>query len=69
MDNLQTEVLELEFHEFSHGMPSITEEEFAKVLLRYTILSKEEIQQYLDRLKKRVPHVKVRKQAVERKTQ
>jgi len=57
MDNLQTEVLELEYNEFSRGMQSISEEEFAKILLRYTILSDEEHEEYLQRLKERVPDV------------
>ena len=38
MDNLQTEVLELEFNEFSKGKQQITEVDFAKILLRYTYL-------------------------------
>lgn len=38
MDNLQTEVLELEFYEFSKGNLAITEVDFAKILLRYTYL-------------------------------
>lgn len=59
MENLQTEVLELEFNEFARGMPTITEEEFAKVLLRYTILSKEEHEEYLSRLRQRIPHAMV----------
>ena len=59
MENLQTEVLELEFAEFSHGMPTIKEEEFAKILLRYTILTKEEHDEYLDRLRCRIQHVQV----------
>jgi Ca2+-binding EF-hand superfamily protein len=57
MDNIQTEVLELEFNEFSHGMPTITEEEFARVLLRYTVLTKQRHEEYLERLRKRIPHV------------
>jgi Ca2+-binding EF-hand superfamily protein len=56
MDNLQTEVLELEFNEFSHGMPTIHEQDFARILLRYTILTKEAHEEYLDRLSKRIPH-------------
>lgn len=59
MDNLQTEVLELEFLEFSHGMPTIKEEEFARILLRYTILTKEEHEKYLERLRKRITHEQV----------
>lgn len=38
MKNLQIEVLELEFHEFSKGLERITEVDFAKILLRYTYL-------------------------------
>ncbi|XP_039976445.1 calcium uptake protein 3, mitochondrial isoform X1 [Xiphias gladius] len=36
MDNLQTEVLEIEFLSYSKGMPTISEEDFAQILLRYT---------------------------------
>lgn len=42
MENLQTEVLELEFHEFSKGHNTITESDFAKILLRYTYLDTDE---------------------------
>lgn len=38
MENLQTEVLELEFNEFSKGSTTISEIDFAKLLLRYTEL-------------------------------
>jgi len=41
MENLQTEVLELEFLEFSKGLSTITELDFAKILLRYTQLNPE----------------------------
>ncbi|XP_054726622.1 calcium uptake protein 3, mitochondrial isoform X2 [Anastrepha obliqua] len=54
MDNLQTEVLELEFNEFSKGNVAITENDFAKILLRYTYLNTEEYDAYLDRLMDRV---------------
>lgn len=50
MQNLQTEVLELEFHEFSKGAPKISEVDFAKILLRYTYLDTDEYDNYLDRL-------------------
>lgn len=59
MDNLQTEILELEFLEFSHGMPTIKEDEFARILLRYTILTKEQHGEYLERLRKRIMHDQV----------
>ncbi|XP_015609747.1 calcium uptake protein 3, mitochondrial isoform X4 [Cephus cinctus] len=50
MENLQHEVLELEFHEFSKGHDTISEMDFAKILLRYTYLDTEEYDKYLDRL-------------------
>ena len=40
-------------------MPTITEADFAQSLLRYTILTKEENEEYLARLNKRIPHVQV----------
>lgn len=54
MENLQTEVLELEFHEFSKGHETISEVDFAKILLRYTYLDTDEYDMYLDRLLERV---------------
>lgn len=36
MEDLQQEVLEIEFNEFSKGMNNITPIEFAELLLRYT---------------------------------
>lgn len=42
MENLQSEVLELEFHEFSKGHSTISELDFAKILLRYTYLDTDE---------------------------
>ncbi|XP_060823752.1 calcium uptake protein 3, mitochondrial isoform X1 [Bombus pascuorum] len=50
MENLQQEVLELEFHEFSKGRDIISEIDFAKILLRYTHLDTEEYDKYLDRI-------------------
>ena len=35
MDNLQTEVLQMEYHEFSKGAKTITEVDFARILLRH----------------------------------
>ncbi|KAL5274397.1 MICU3 family protein [Megaselia abdita] len=54
MDNLQNEVLELEFSEFSKGNPAITEVDFAKILLRYTYLDTDEYDMFLERLLDRV---------------
>ena len=50
MENLQQEVLELEFHEFSKGRDTISELDFAKILLRYTYLDTDECDKYLDRI-------------------
>ncbi|KAG5330098.1 MICU3 protein, partial [Acromyrmex heyeri] len=50
MENLQHEVLELEFHEFSKGHNTINELDFAKILLRYTYLEPNEYDKYLDRM-------------------
>ncbi|XP_055704681.1 calcium uptake protein 3, mitochondrial isoform X3 [Phlebotomus papatasi] len=54
MDDLQTEVLELEFNEFSKGKPAISEIDFATILLRYTYLDVDDHDKYLDRLLDRV---------------
>ncbi|XP_043484132.1 calcium uptake protein 3, mitochondrial isoform X1 [Leptopilina heterotoma] len=58
MENLQHEVLELEFHEFSKGHDTITELDFAKILLRYTLLDADEYDKYLDRLLDRTNNTK-----------
>ncbi|XP_063980490.1 calcium uptake protein 3, mitochondrial isoform X3 [Diachasmimorpha longicaudata] len=50
MENLQHEVLELEFSEFSKGQDTISELDFAKILLRYTYLDMDEYDKYLERL-------------------
>ena len=42
MEDLQTEVQELEFHEFSKGLDCISQVDFAKILLRYTYLDSDE---------------------------
>ncbi|XP_039247565.2 calcium uptake protein 3, mitochondrial-like isoform X2 [Styela clava] len=56
MDDLQTEVLEIEFLTYSHGMPTISEEDFAHVLLRFTDILDEE--EYYRKLKVRMPEEK-----------
>ncbi|XP_073986046.1 mitochondrial calcium uptake 3 isoform X2 [Rhodnius prolixus] len=50
MDDLQTEVLELEFHEFSKGKNTISESDFARILLRYTHLDPDVHEMHLERL-------------------
>ncbi|XP_014270533.1 calcium uptake protein 3, mitochondrial isoform X2 [Halyomorpha halys] len=54
MDDLQTEVLEIEFQEYAKGNDTISEVDFAKIMLRYTQLSAEDHGQYLERLMTRV---------------
>ncbi|XP_020619952.1 calcium uptake protein 3, mitochondrial-like [Orbicella faveolata] len=50
MQDFQLEVFEMEFMEYSRGMPTIPEDSFGRLLLRNTSLEEEEIQKYLDRL-------------------
>ncbi|XP_067121661.1 calcium uptake protein 3, mitochondrial isoform X3 [Centruroides vittatus] len=58
MDNLQTEVLELEFTEFSRGMPTISEVDFAQILLRYTYIHSSDYEAYIQRVQERIPDEK-----------
>lgn len=57
MDNLQTEVLEIEFLTYSKGMTTISEEDFAKILLRFTNV--ENISAYLENVRHCIPDEKV----------
>lgn len=41
MEDLQREVLEIEFNEFSKGMNKISQIEFAEIILRYTDFDRE----------------------------
>lgn len=54
MEHLQVEVLELEFAEYSRGMPTIPEESFARLLLKNTSLCSEDVETYIDRLNKKM---------------
>ncbi|XP_054635727.1 calcium uptake protein 3, mitochondrial isoform X5 [Dunckerocampus dactyliophorus] len=56
MDNLQTEVLEIEFLTYSKGMTTISEEDFAKILLRFTNV--ENIGAYLENVRHSIPDEK-----------
>ncbi|KAK6976429.1 calcium uptake protein 3 mitochondrial-like isoform X1, partial [Biomphalaria glabrata] len=58
MENLQSEVIELEFLEFSKGFSTISEVAFAKILLRYTNLERGEVEDCLKRVKERMPNEK-----------
>ncbi|XP_060634544.1 calcium uptake protein 3, mitochondrial isoform X3 [Anolis sagrei] len=53
MDNLQTEVLEIEFLSYSNGMTTISEEDFAHILLRYTNV--ENTSSYLENVHSSIP--------------
>ncbi|KAM6923488.1 calcium uptake protein 3, mitochondrial [Xenentodon cancila] len=56
MDNLQTEVLEIEFLSYSKGMPTISEEDFARILLRYTNV--DDVSGYLENVRHSIPDEK-----------
>ncbi|XP_016301946.1 calcium uptake protein 3, mitochondrial-like isoform X3 [Sinocyclocheilus anshuiensis] len=56
MDNLQTEVIEIEFLSYSKGMTTISEEDFARILLRYTTV--ENITGYLENVRQSIPDEK-----------
>merc|ERR1712037_873421 len=58
MENLQTEVLHMEFGEFSKGAPAISELDFARILLRYTLLNSEDYDNILERLCERLDEEK-----------
>ncbi|KAL6480286.1 hypothetical protein MHYP_G00113190 [Metynnis hypsauchen] len=56
MDNLQTELLEIEFLAYSKGMTTISEEDFARILLRYTTV--DNISSYLENVHQSIPDEK-----------
>ncbi|XP_035524681.1 calcium uptake protein 3, mitochondrial [Morone saxatilis] len=56
MDNLQTEVLEIEFLSYSKGLPTISEEDFARILLRYTNV--DDVSGYLENVRHSIPDEK-----------
>ena len=58
MNNLQREVLHMEFGEFSKGAKTISELDFARILLRYTFLNSEDYDNILDRLVERLQEEK-----------
>ena len=58
MDNLQTEMLEIEFLAYSRGMTTISEEDFARILLRYTTV--DNISSYLENVRQSIPDEKVK---------
>ncbi|XP_037315693.1 calcium uptake protein 3, mitochondrial-like isoform X1 [Pungitius pungitius] len=56
MDNLQTEVLEIEFLSYCKGLPTISEEDFARILLRYTKV--DDVSEYLENVRHSLPDEK-----------
>uniref|UniRef100_A0A8C6STQ3 Mitochondrial calcium uptake family, member 3b n=1 Tax=Neogobius melanostomus TaxID=47308 RepID=A0A8C6STQ3_9GOBI len=56
MDDLQTEMLEVEFLSSSRGMPTISEEDFARILLRYTNV--DDVSGYLENMRSSLPEEK-----------
>ena len=60
MENLQAEVLEIEFTQFSHGFKTISDLDFAEILLRYTDFDRETKKSILKKVKKTISQPKVR---------
>ena len=54
MEDLQREVLEIEFNEFSKGMNKITPIEFSEILLRYTDFSEEKKRRLIRGLQEKI---------------
>jgi hypothetical protein len=52
MENFQTEILEMEFTEFSHGFKTISELDFTEILLRYTDFDRNTKKSVLKKVKK-----------------
>lgn len=57
--NLQEEVLDMEFQQYAKGLSTISEEDFARILLRYTNLSEASVDEYLERVRDRIVEAKV----------
>jgi hypothetical protein len=60
MENFQKEVLEIEFSNFSHGFKTISNLNFAELLLRYTHLDSDTKTSILKKVKKssHIPNVR-----------
>ena len=58
MNNLQTEVIQIKLAEVSKGAPTITELDFARILLRYTFLNCQDYDNILERLQERIQEEK-----------
>uniref|UniRef100_A0A183FYA7 EF-hand domain-containing protein n=1 Tax=Heligmosomoides polygyrus TaxID=6339 RepID=A0A183FYA7_HELPZ len=51
--NLQEEIMEIEFHEFARGKSTISPMDFARLVLRYTVVHKDDYHKYINRVKER----------------
>lgn len=49
----------MEFQEYARGLDTISEEDFARILLRYTCLSDSSVDEYLSRVRDRIAAVQV----------
>lgn len=58
MEDLQAEVQEMEFMQFSKGMDTMRREDFADWLLHYT--NEEDNTEYLENMRRRIPTGQVR---------
>jgi hypothetical protein len=52
MENFQTEILEIEFTEFSHGFKTISDLDFTEIILRYTDFDHDTKKLILKKIKK-----------------
>lgn len=51
--NLQKELIEIEFHEFARGKHEISVVDFARLVLRYSVLHKSDQSPYIQRVYER----------------
>ena len=58
MNNLQTEVIQIEFAELSKGAPTITELDFTRILPHFTFLNSEGYDNIMERLQERIQEEK-----------
>ena len=49
----------MEFQQYARGLSTISEEDFARILLRYTNLSEASVEEYLDRVRDRISQSQV----------
>ncbi|TKR68506.1 hypothetical protein L596_024481 [Steinernema carpocapsae] len=52
-NNLQRELMEIEFHEFSRGKSEISPMNFARLVLRYSIIHQDDYTTYINRVQER----------------